>query len=42
MDKTKIAHGWIRKKYFKPDKTGQSNSNWILTDLITFNQLDTN
>lgn len=30
---------WIRKKYFKPDKTGQSNSNWILTDPITNNQL---
>ncbi len=30
---------WISKRYFKPDKTGQSNNNWILTDPITNNQL---
>lgn len=30
---------WIRQKYYKPDKTGQSNNNWILTDPITNNQL---
>lgn len=30
---------WIKQKYFKPDKTGQSKSNWILTDPITDNQL---
>jgi RNA-directed DNA polymerase len=30
---------WINKRYFKPDKTGQSNNNWILTDPITNNQL---
>ncbi|WP_222439469.1 group II intron maturase-specific domain-containing protein, partial [Sporosarcina sp. BP05] len=30
---------WIRQRYFKPDKTGQSNNNWILTDPITNNQL---
>lgn len=23
---------WIKQRYFKPDMTGQSNSNWILTD----------
>jgi RNA-directed DNA polymerase len=30
---------WINKRYFKPDKTGQSNNNWILTDPISNNQL---
>jgi RNA-directed DNA polymerase len=30
---------WISQKYYKPDKTGQSKSNWILTDPITNNQL---
>jgi RNA-directed DNA polymerase len=30
---------WIRQRYFKPDKTGQSKNNWILTDPITNNQL---
>jgi RNA-directed DNA polymerase len=30
---------WIRQRYFKTDKTGQSKNNWILTDPITNNQL---
>jgi RNA-directed DNA polymerase len=30
---------WISQKYYKPDKTAQSKSNWILTDPITNNQL---
>ena len=30
---------WVVSQYFKPDKTGQSKSNWILTDPITGNQL---
>ncbi|ELC8333010.1 hypothetical protein QYB80_003019 [Clostridium perfringens] len=30
---------WIVAQYFKPDKTGQSKNNWILTDPITGNQL---
>jgi RNA-directed DNA polymerase len=30
---------WIRKRYFKPDKTGQSKNNWILTDPVSGNQL---
>ncbi|AOY77259.1 group II intron reverse transcriptase/maturase [Clostridium formicaceticum] len=30
---------WIKEKYFKPDKTGQSKNKWILTDPITNNQL---
>lgn len=30
---------WIIKRYFKPDKTGQSRSKWILTDPVTGNQL---
>ncbi|MGD6968998.1 group II intron reverse transcriptase/maturase [Rossellomorea vietnamensis] len=29
---------WISNRYFKPDKTGQSKNNWILTDPITNNQ----
>lgn len=30
---------WVVSQYFKPDKTGQSKSNWIFTDPITGNQL---
>jgi RNA-directed DNA polymerase len=30
---------WIRKQYFKPDKTGQSQNKWILTAPDTNNQL---
>lgn len=30
---------WIKKQYFKPDKTGQSKNQWILTDPDTGNQL---
>ncbi|TWE01936.1 RNA-directed DNA polymerase [Neobacillus bataviensis] len=30
---------WISQRYYKPDKTGQSKSKWILTDPITNNQL---
>lgn len=30
---------WIKNQYFKPDKTGQSKNNWILTDPLTGNQL---
>ena len=30
---------WIIKRYFKPDKTGQSRRKWILTDPVTGNQL---
>jgi RNA-directed DNA polymerase len=30
---------WITKRYFKPDKTGQSKSKWILTDPISGGQL---
>lgn len=30
---------WIKKRYYKPDKTGQSKNNWILTDPISGNQL---
>jgi len=30
---------WIKKRYFKPDKTGQSRGRWILTDPDTGNQL---
>ena len=30
---------WIKRQYFKPDKTGQSMDKWILTDPVTGNQL---
>lgn len=30
---------WIKRQYFKPDKTGQSRNKWILTDPNTGNQL---
>lgn len=30
---------WIIKRYFRPDKTGQSRDKWILTDPVTGNQL---
>ena len=30
---------WLKERYFKPDKTGQSRSKWILTDPVTGNQL---
>lgn len=30
---------WIKGRYFKPDKTGQSRNNWILTDPVTGSQL---
>ena len=30
---------WKKERYFKPDKTGQSKSKWILTDPTTGNQL---
>lgn len=30
---------WIKKQYFKPDKTGQSKSRWIFTAPDTGNQL---
>ncbi|WP_337595421.1 HNH endonuclease [Ruthenibacterium lactatiformans] len=30
---------WIKRQYFKPDKTGQSMDKWILTDSVTGNQL---
>jgi RNA-directed DNA polymerase len=30
---------WRIERYFKPDKTGQSKSKWILTDPVTGNQL---
>lgn len=30
---------WIVDKYYKPDKTGQSENKWILTDPVTNNQL---
>jgi RNA-directed DNA polymerase len=31
--------GWIKARYFKPDKTGQSKDKWILTDPDKANQL---
>ena len=30
---------WKQARYFKPDKTGQSNNKWIFTDPVTGNQL---
>lgn len=36
---SKKSWKWIKEKYFKPDKRGQSKNKWILTDLITNNQL---
>ena len=30
---------WKKKKYFKPDKTGQSKNKWIFTDPVTNNQV---
>lgn len=30
---------WIKRRYYKPDKLGQSKNKWILTDPITGNQL---
>lgn len=35
----KKSWNWVVSQYFKPDKTGQSKSNWLLTDPITGNQL---
>lgn len=35
----KKSWNWIKDRYFKPDKTGQSKNKWILTDPITNNQL---
>lgn len=35
----KKGWNWIKDRYFKPDKTGQSKNKWILTDPITSNQL---
>ena len=35
----KKSWNWIKQRYYKPDKTGQSKNNWILTDPITNNQL---
>lgn len=35
----KKSWNWIKHRYYKPDKTGQSKNNWILTDPITNNQL---
>jgi RNA-directed DNA polymerase len=36
---TKKTWDWIIRKYFKPDKTGQSQNKWILTDPDANNQL---
>jgi RNA-directed DNA polymerase len=35
----KKSWNWIKHRYYKPDKTGQSKNKWILTDPITNNQL---
>ena len=35
----KKSWSWIKQRYYKPDKTGQSKNRWILTDPITNNQL---
>jgi RNA-directed DNA polymerase len=35
----KKGWGWIKERYFKPDKTGQSENKWILTDPNVGNQL---